>query len=281
MLASYALIGHSTEIDSFTLRDPNLPDATYELNELMNNYIDQSIREANSWHECNSYSFIEDFNYRINGTFWTEYESAVLRSESISYKTISRRDSIYQDFSFLKAPALYLAKLGPVVRVGDFYIGSDKFGHFIGLGYDFYNMLTYDNKSLDDVLSYSEKTEREYFGLQTTGIYSYGDLAANFDGLKLWNNLISQNPAHKNSYVTCVNNTYYRTRYFDWKEHVTAAWDEGINCSSYRDKELENFVQMRLDKLGLSCPVKPKACPDLLKLYGALAPRLITPKCFN
>ena len=279
ILILFSSVSITTEIDSFSIRNTELKDSTIYLNNLMNSYIQESIAEANTWGYCDNESFINNLHNRIGGFFWTTFENTISSSSVIPWVTTCLEDSIYQDFSFFYAPALYLASLGPVLRLGNYFIGSDKFGHFISTGYDYYKAYKNNQDSLEHALEFGEYSESGYFGRQTTGIYSWADLVANYHGFKyFWSKLIGNNSSF---YIICKNNKYYQARIFDWTTHINAGWDEGINCNSYKNKILEEQVEKRLSLLNLSCPVAPQECKELINLYGDLAPRLVSPICFG
>lgn len=287
LFAMFANFSSATEIDSFTLRDPNLKDSTAEINSLMNAYIQESIKEAQSWGECNAEKFIDDLHGRMGGFFWSAIENNISSNANISWLSIGLGQSIYQDFSFFLAPALYLARLGPLLRVGNYFIGSDKIGHFVTEGYSYYKILKDKNKSLDDALAFGENTEKTYFGLTLTGIYSYADLVANYHGLiDLWQKLISDDQSRSDTYVICKNKTYYQTELIDFAKIINAGWDEGINPNTYRNSTLEEYVKQRVAMIGqergepLTYPIAPDECRKLIGFYGAIAYRLISPKCF-
>jgi hypothetical protein len=277
----------ATEIDSFTLRDPNLKDSTAEINNIMNNYIQESIRYAQGWHTCDEEKFIDDLHQRMGGFFWSNFENTVSSSSQLSSHSIALSQSIFQDFSFFLAPALYLARLGTILRVGKYFIGSDKFSHFISEGYSYYKILKDKDKSLKDALTFGENTEKTYFGMNLTGIYSHADLVANYEGFRgFWQKLISTGETRENTYVGCKNNTYYQIKLFDWSEHINAGWDEGINCNIYRTASLEDQALKRIKILEqargvpLTCPIEPADCNKLVGLYQDIAYRLLSPKCF-
>lgn len=83
-----------------------------------------------------------------------------------------------------------------LLKVHDKYIGSDKIGHFIGMGYLYY--LTYRAQRLagechEDAVSntvqigkYGPISENFLVGMIPTGIYSNGDMAANYLGMKFF-----------------------------------------------------------------------------------------------
>ena len=263
----------STEVDSFTLRDPFMQDALQELDAMIQRNFVQALQEANRAHSCEPKVMKTAFHQTIKGVFWSLFEVDIENSEVLDRRTLDRADSIYRDVSLVEGSALYLARLGYLMRVGDFYIGSDKFGHFLETGYDYSNY-----SSLDEAVKFGEMTERTYFGLTTTGVYSYGDLASNLDGYAFWNRLTQYG---KDSYFTCSNRTWTQQNRFTWADYINAAWDEGLNCNYYRNDHITNSVHDRIATLGMTCPVKPGYCQSMLEHYGYLSPRVVTTLCLE
>lgn len=265
LLFSIPLI--ATEIDSFTLRDPNLRDALEELDAIMQNNFNSALKQANQKQSCDSRIFEDALRASVRGRFWSQFEADIESSKTLDKRTLSRAGSIYRDVRILDGAALFIARLGFVMKIGDFYVGSDKFGHFLETGYDYYR-----SSSLESALEYGEMTERTFFGLITTGVYSYGDLAANLDGYRFWQNLIN--------YVICENNHWTQKELFTWADYANAAWDEGLNCNYYRNDHVTSSVNQRIAELGMSCPVKTGYCTNMIERYGYLAPRVVTAICF-
>lgn len=256
-----------TEIDSFTLRDPNLQDALHELDAIMQKNFDKALSQVNQKHSCEPEVFENAFHDTIGGVFWSQFEADIESSKTLDKRTLKRSESVYRDINLREGIALYMARLGYVMRIGEFYVGSDKFGHFLETGRNYYNSL-----SLESALEYGEMTERTFFGLTTTGVYSYGDLAANLEGYSFWQNL-----AH---YVSCENGHWVQKNQFTWGDYVNAAWDEGLNCSYYKNDHVTSSVNQRIADLGMSCPVQVGYCSHMIQRYGYLAPRVITQECF-
>lgn len=267
-LSTYLL---ATEIDSFTLRDPFMKDSIAVLNTLMKNYFDKALKKANKEGSCDPKRMEEIFYEVSGGKTWAKLEEAVKDLGTLERKSILRENSIYRDISFLDAYGLYMAKLGYLMKIQDFYVGSDKIGHFIGIGYSYYE---YPN--IQEAMDFGELTERTYFGLTTTAIYSYGDLAANLEGYYFWNRVAKGS----NPYFTCENKTWKQNADFDWSDYANPAWDEGLNCNYYKNTEITKFVQSQISQLGLTCPVNRKYCSQMIQRYGNLAPRVISPECF-
>lgn len=288
LISFFALQIHSTEVDSFTDRDPFMKDSTADLNQLMEGYFAQALEKANSKNSCDSKVIENAMLGTIGGSLWAQIEIDIEESTTIDKRTTSIENSVYKDASYIDAFALYLAKLGFLMRFGDYYIGSDKFGHFVHLGHDYYDIIYNKGKPVSKALAWGEMTETTYYGLATTGIYSYGDLSANYDGILFWQRITNKNlPAGQKPYFTCQNNTWKLSHDFDWADYMKAAWDEGINCSGYVTQDMEANINNRVRALEkkrftrLTCPVEPTYCNEMISHYGVLAPRIITPKCFE
>jgi hypothetical protein len=75
------------------------------------------------------------------------------------------------------------------------------------------------------------------------------------------------------------------SRRLDLDRYVTPVWDEAVNCSGFRSKEIEARVQARIAELSeaagadQTCPVDPDACARARERYGEWAPRLLHPRC--
>ncbi|MES2504683.1 MAG: hypothetical protein V4534_07390 [Myxococcota bacterium] len=273
LIASFIFCGtlSSTEIDSFTLRDKTLKDGTAEMNAMMQRYLDSAVAKMNRAGSCDAKKFEDTLHGLTGGLAWSKVEGEIEHSTILDKRTLPRCESVYQDICLVDGVALYLARLGFLMRFGNLYIGSDKFGHFIDQGFDYYRSF-----SLEDGMRFGEMTERTYYGLMTTAVYSYGDLSANLDGYQFWSSLAKGD----DPYFTCQNNKWTQVKRFDWMDYANAAWDEGLNCSFYRNEEVTEQVHARIKKAGFTCPVDKSYCPEMIRHYGYLAPRVISQACF-
>ncbi len=111
---------------------------------------------------------------------------------------ISRRrvvfcDSVYRNFIWQQSPSLVLSeRVAAVIRVDDVEIGSDKLGHFFTEGYSYFEVTDRLQDSVEEGMLFGEWSESLYFGAQTTGVFSFADLAANLNGLRFWNRILAQ-----------------------------------------------------------------------------------------
>ncbi|MEE2745139.1 MAG: hypothetical protein VYD54_14595 [Bdellovibrionota bacterium] len=182
-----------------------------------------------------------------------------------SMKT-KRKRSIYQDITMRESiPMLFV--LGKVVRVEykkldktyNLTIGSDKFGHWIGQGYEYHKKTKENYKHIKKALDHGNFLENTVLGLKASGIYSYGDLAANIMGMVFWDHLIDEDTKTsyiektrpKGPYVRCKGNKWVlnKRNLFDFKDYISPAWDETVNYSLTYSKVMGDKIKKRIIKL--------------------------------
>jgi hypothetical protein len=108
-------------------------------------------------------------------------------------------ESIYA-WVFAPVPfALMPAASSPTVRLYGLDLGTDKIGHLFQQGYEY--LSRYEDalaKGVDEAsaraaaVKYGVLTELGLYGVMLTGVYSNGDLAANYAGLKFYRNLFHE-----------------------------------------------------------------------------------------
>ena len=286
-IASFSLWVHSTEIDSFTDRDPLLRDASSEVSILMDNYLQDALEIANQKHSCDSRVIEQAVLSKMGGQAWAAIEIDIENDPFIDKRRSEVKDSVYRDFSILDSLGLQIVKLGYLMRFGDLYIGSDKFGHFSETSHRYFDLVYRQGKQRVEALEYGEYTERTYLGLLLDGVYSYADLSANYSGLYFWQRVtnIDLDPGDE-PYFTCENNLWKKAAVFNWSDYIQESWDEGINCNRYKNASMEPKVFQRIHELEryrmerLTCPIDPSSCQRMLDHYGPIAKYVITDKCF-
>lgn len=113
-----------------------------------------------------------------------EFHSAPAR-----YKT-SYFDSIY-----VAQPVDY-STLSPTVRIFGAEFGTDKLDHFFQQGYKYYTIRRdahakgmSPEEAEKKAVKWGQMTERTYFGMLVSGVYSNADLVANYTGMKFYEGL--------------------------------------------------------------------------------------------
>lgn len=123
-------------------------------------------------------------------------------------------------------------------NLGGHVIGPDKVGHFVDQGYDLIETFIENGSSKEAfrmAMEDSNDMEEGFFGLIASDVKSYGDMSANFSGLKFYYNLLSGDDPQ----LTCDPKTNkYKMNYdFNWSDYVNDSWDEGVNCSFFESVE--------------------------------------------
>jgi hypothetical protein len=103
-------------------------------------------------------------------------------------------DSIYR-VVLSPTPASFFFD-APTVRVHGYYMGSDKLDHFFQQGYEYFELVVKHEaagagtaRAVAAAVALGVKQEHGYYGTLASGIYSNGDLAANYAGMKFYLNL--------------------------------------------------------------------------------------------
>lgn len=174
--------------------------------------------------------------------------------------------------------------LEPVISLAGSRVGVDKLGHFFDQGAEYFRAAytidggtaTLKPDGIRQALAVGKSQEEGMFGYKGTGIKSYGDMSANYGGLRFWHQL----GASSDPLVRCQNGKYKVVKKFDFKNFVTDAWDEGINCSEYKSQEMQNKVNENLKALKMTCPAEIQRCQKIASQYEAkVFNEIIGPAC--
>lgn len=251
----------AAEVDQFTLpagEAAQLSDSAPVLEAEVNRRLQKAIGRANSrimkvhaktgprWLKpgCNEERLYQMLVRELGGAVVGQVETMAEESEQIQRRRISFEQSIYRDFDWQSSPTLVLSeRLAAVIHVAGVEMGTDKLGHFFTEGYSYFLATDQLSRSPESGLLFGEWSESVYFGAQTTGVFSYADLAANFQGMRFWNAVLGRQPdpltgAQPDAYIECRNEQWQQARIFQWASYVDESWDERVNCPVLRDAEL-------------------------------------------
>jgi hypothetical protein len=287
-------ISHAAEVDSFTDRR-ELADSRIVLNRVVNLWLEEAVTVANKKtifqggdeqgvDYCNRTRLFEALKGKFTGFVVGKLESLVTEDVSLDGIRVEFENSIYRDFEFTESPTMSLTgRLAVLLRIGDVYLGADKFGHFFTEGLSYYEMYAALDKY--SALQFGDLSESLFYGELTTGVFSYADLAANLNGLRFWNSIFALKPdpisstPEKHPYVRCIDKKWQLTRQFDWRDYVDQTWDEAINCSALRNDVLLAKMQKRIAETtdGGSCPLIEADRRILEKKYDGLLKYIYNP----
>jgi hypothetical protein len=279
----------ASEIDSFTHRYEPLGDSSEAVNLIANNYLDKALSKTDSCNEKKLYKKMRKyFKNHLSG----EVTNAILASENIDKRYFHLKDSIYKDFKWWNSFALvvvgrlYKEAHGAVLNYNGHLIGSDKFEHLFGRGYLYFKRHHLKDKRLKKVLKYGRWQEKWTLGSKTTGVFSYADQAANFNGMRFWNHLLQKRDDYLGDnfgpLIICENNRFKKIRKLDFGPFIDDSMDEGLNCSKFLTKKQASNVKLRIKELEVdgenyTCPISEESSTILTEKYGYI----LTPFLFN
>ena len=322
--------GFAAEIDSITPRKLKLDNSLTIINTIFNQRMQEGIQKTNAQQDdvedIDEDDIEEDIEESENKfcdveVLYTELRKAIYQSFTASWGlkgydldkqlrsllarqsfSLSLNDSIYRDIDYLEGFSLNLKELSDVVNINGHLIGLDKMGHFFAEGWQYFELTQYENHTIEQALAWGKEQEAGKFGYSTTGIFSFADLVANFNGWRFWNKvLLKEDDPLKGvlanffnrPYITCdlqiiasiknkkiVKAWEYNSR-FDLSDYVDGAWDEGNNCNSYEDPFIEEKVTLRIKNVDpdFSCPFIAEYCLEAQEKYGYYAKYVLHPYC--
>lgn len=319
--------GFTAEVDSVTPRHIELEDVLEDINAIINARISEGVDKANSnrvvvedvegieifarHDDCD----VDDLYVELRKSLFQSltaswglkgYDLDLQLRKLLSDRTysLSLRDSVYRDISYLEGFSLNVKELSEVARIDGQLVGLDKLGHFFAEGWQYFEISQQAEAGLEDALDWGSGKEAGLYGYTTTGIFSYADLVANFHGWRFWNRVLlkQRDPLSgiidrlfDRPYVSCniqiidsfrqlrLVRVWRMNRQFDLSDYIDAMWDEGNNCNSYADPVIEKKVTGRIAEFDPDyvCPADAEACSMAGKKYADYASRLLHPQCLN
>jgi hypothetical protein len=303
----------ASEIDSVTPRDLELDNSITLINTIFNQRIEEGIQKANAKQDefCDEEVLYTQLRKAIFQSFTASWGfkgyaletqlRSLLAGQSFS---LLLDDSIYRDISYLEGFCLNMKELSDVVNINGHLVGLDKMGHFFAEGWQYFELSDYEEGNLGQALKWGKEQEAGKFGYTTTGIFSFADLAVNFNGWRFWNKvLLNENDPLKGAlanffnrpYITCetqiisslknkkIVKAWEFNSQFDLADYLDGAWDEGNNCNSYKDSVVEEKVTSWIHNVNpdFSCPCRTDDCLAAQKKYGAYAKHVLHPSCLD
>ncbi len=143
---------------------------------------------------------------------------------------------------FLPFPGGLIVR-GPTIQMYGHQFGTDKIGHFVQQGYEYFKK--YSKKPGPEGITSAVKNgvhqEKTYFGTAVSGVYSNADLAANYAGMMFFINLtktIQIGAWHVPPILIKNQDRWLMNSGFDPKKllrpFVSEHWSEALNPSEYK-----------------------------------------------
>ncbi len=289
-LTTYAF---GAEADNFSARNLKLTDVSSEVNAIANKYLKQAITNLNASSACDEEALYKELRKYFANHSKGEMVKDILYKNAVSINNLPIKQSVYESWDkgdgFLlgrkKAASSPLA-LSPLIKIGEESVGVDKLEHMFGMGFTYFTKYYGKGKEIDSVLKYGVALEKTILGgnIIATGVFSYADLAANFNGMRFWNHVLQKNDDILGSennlgpYVTCSENKWVANEKnpIDFRNYIDSSMDESINCSKFAAGSGVRKFKASVAKRGFVdannqavCPVEPQKLEDMKGKYKA------------
>ncbi len=283
LLLSLSSTSFAAEVDQFSMRHIPLEDAAPIINQNAQKYLARALDELNQKGTCSLeqrgenklYKKLENiFSHHMKGQLikdmlYTDiYPKNIVPVEKSVYKYWTMRNGFSLAYRMKKADGYVIY---PEVRVGDVRVGIDKFEHFFAMGVRHFREYYFHNYSLKFILNFDNFIEKNNLGGRpwATGVMSYGDMSANINGMRFWNNILQKRddflgPEYNyGPYVLCQDGkwTINPEKQLDLRDYMDDSMDETINCSAMANERGVKLFKKSLKELGFINDQRDNPCP--------------------
>jgi hypothetical protein len=163
-------------------------------------------------------------------SMWFGAYAAWLESGPLDRRDYRDRTDLYSDVRLTNSPILRVFGPASTIQLAGVLLGTDKIDHFWVQGYDYFRV-SHEGSDPLRAVRWGTRTELGIWGEATTGVFSYADLAANYDGYRFYTGLLREGSAVQRDEEGCL----VLERPFDWSEWIDWHYDEALNPSVYTD----------------------------------------------
>ncbi len=245
LLMTLATGAHALETDQFIATRIVIKDSSDVINQYFDRQIDLALDSANSKHpekiKCSAVA--DKVMNNLVGRFSISKISMFAKKspEVDKFPDSSVSDRQYFKMTFYeKADVLLkIAPLARTINLNGIYMGTDKLGHFALIGRNYYhNYLSYkkDGLTSDEAMTKAIlkgfATERGLLGYAVGGVLSFGDLEANYEGMKFAIDLCEG----ENPYLVFKDGRFEKNQNnsFNLKTYFNPRMDESFHFSFWR-----------------------------------------------
>jgi hypothetical protein len=246
----------AAEVDNYSMQDYHGSNAE-DVTDSLNAYVDRGLLQAIGSYNAKVLEGKEFKNPEdtLTKMFYRKFE----RTPLISFTRLwveanlphfkAQKNHIYNGMSFFGGPILKVYGIVGNVTVNEIPIGLDKLGHFLDGGYAIFQKVQYRGQSEEQALRWSINTEASILGKTSTGVFSNGDLVANYEGYIFYKSITQDNVIEgKESLVKFENGLARLNRSFDWRDHVNEYFNEAMAPSDF-SRSLDRHVKEQLLEL--------------------------------
>lgn len=239
----------AVETDQYMTWGKTIPDSTIPINQYFNQQITKVV-ESNKHKSCEQVADKVFQALKGKVTFSALSLWAARAEEVAKYpdpKKVSLRqfalDSIHRGMKFRN----FFVKPARSININGVYLGVDKLGHFSFVGHKYYElylearqMQKTKEEAILDAIKYGAWNERYLLGFYISGVYSLGDLEANYQGLMMGIDLCEGD----NSILVKNADEITVRRPLNIQDYINPDFDESYNYSVFNPHK---FKQMKKD----------------------------------
>ena len=256
------------ETDQYLTWEITLADSSDALNNFLEEEIGRFLEKANRRTRPTKSAgelTIELYLHLFEGLHASRIRNWLKTSAEVDrYPSDELSDWEYQQMSIFRKPAFpYILPMAQTIRVGEVYLGIDKIGHMFGFGRRYFQRYhralaegDSHDEALERVLSWGIRHEYSLVGKLVDGVFSHGDMEANYQGFRLARALSSgEAPLFYRE-----KGTWHFRGGIDIHDYVTPDFDESFNTNSFarwRERLVMPIVEARYH--GASPPARFEA----------------------
>jgi len=232
-LSSFAL-----ETDNYLSWDKELSDSSSHINRYLSDSINSSLsvipdHRNKTCEEITELIAKEFESHLVHDNPVENWLFQVLTSQEMFPEGLHYvEESIYRDPYRFYIPWFGLA---PTIQVNGFYFGTDKLSHFASTGMIYFRIYKDEMRkgkiSADatrKAIDWGIRDEKTVHGYWASGVFSYADLEANYQGLKFYKDFCKKD----GSFLSQKNDGEWKlVRTPDIAEYVSGFWDETFELS--------------------------------------------------
>ncbi|HAZ14306.1 MAG: hypothetical protein A2X86_18955 [Bdellovibrionales bacterium GWA2_49_15] len=190
-------VSRALESDQYMTWGRELRDVSSELNTHVNQTIEKALEELAGEKKAVSCAKAHNFAVKkFRGFIVHKIESWL--EEDLGDDLYPQANMSYPDYFTISIYNYQYSAVGRFFPMGrnlnynGVILGSDKLAHFISTGLRYFNVFQAakkkglsDEKAEQKAIRYGISLERSYLGLWPSGVFSWGDLEANYQGLQM------------------------------------------------------------------------------------------------
>jgi hypothetical protein len=213
----------------------------------------------------------EVFQHRFLPELITPYEAWVEEEAAVPLYRVRDKGVYGNAVNYDDMRMVWYIELSSMIQVAGVLIGTDKLGHFIAQGFQYYQWYEQLDRSLSvearcaAIRARGHVQEYGQLGVATGGVYSFADLASNWAGMlffmALFDDVSIEGEHHAHYLERAAEGGFRRVRDFHWAEYVTSDWDEVLNPTRVERGALYEKIVHNLWRRD-SGQTSPSVCED-------------------